>query len=111
MKIKVKTICSVIAVVAWCVLVYQRSALGMSGKCDTGTPCDPVTLILISLAGLYISLELLIAPEFAALYILSKTLSRGRTSPREARGGGFLGAIMWLLILCWGISQLFGPHP
>ncbi len=111
MKIKVKTYCSAIAVAVWCILVYQRSALGMSGKCDSGTLCDPVTLILISLVGLYIFLELLIAPESAALYILGKTLSRGRTSPGDARAAGVFGTIMMFLILYWSVTQLFGPHP
>ena len=111
MKLSVKTTFSFAAFVGWCVLVYQRSALGMFGKCDTGTLCDPVTLIAISLVGLYISLELLIAPESAALYIISKTLSRGCSSPGEARAGGVLGALVWLPILFWGATQLFRLTP
>ena len=111
MKIKIKTIFSAMAVVAWFILVYERSALGMSSECDTGTPCDLVTSILISLVGLYISLELLLTPESTALYFLSKTLSRGRTSPGEGRIGGLFGVIFWSLILYWSASQLLGPHP
>lgn len=110
MKIKFKTICSVIAVAAWLMLIYQRSAVFSSGDCHPGAPCDLVTSISISLVGLYISLELLIAPESAAIYLLSKTLSRGRSSPEEGRMLGLLGVIAWSLVLVWSVSQLFGPH-
>ena len=111
MKIKVKTICSVIAVIAWLILIYQRSALGMSGKCDSGTLCDLATSISISLVGLYISLELLIAPESAAIYLLSKTLSRGRSSPEGGWVLGLLGMIAWSLVLYGSVTELLGPHP
>ena len=111
MKIKVKTICSVIAVIAWLILIYQRSALVSSGNCDAGAPCDLATSISISLVGLYISLELLIAPKFAAIYLLSNTLSRGRSSPEGGRILGLLGVITWSIVLYGSVSQLFGTHP
>jgi hypothetical protein len=107
MKIKVKTICSVITVVAWCALVYQRSALFSSGNCDAGAPCDLATSISLSLVGLYISLELLIAPKSAAIYLLSKTLSRDRSSPEGGRILGLLGVIAWSIVLYGSVSQLF----
>lgn len=111
MMVKVKMACSAIAVVAWCILIYQRSALISSGECDSGTLCDLEATIFISLVGLYISLELLIAPESTALYLLSKTLSRGRSSPGEGRIGGLLGVIFWSLILYGSVLPLFGTHP
>jgi len=82
----------------------------MSGECDTGTLCHLVIPVFIGLVGLYISLELLIAPESAALYTLRKTLSRGRTSPEEGRVAGVFGTILMLLILYWSVTQLFGFH-
>jgi hypothetical protein len=106
MKPSVKTIISVAALVGWVLLVHQRSALFSSGSCDAGASCDLVTSISISLVGLYISLELLIAPQSAALYLLSKTLSRGRASPEGGRVLGLLGMIAWSLVLFWSVSQL-----
>ncbi len=110
MKIKMKTGCSAIAVVTWCVLVFRRGGLISSGKCEMGTPCDLALLIVMSLVGLYIFLELLVAPESAALYILSKAIRRGRSSSDGARAAGVFGAICMLVILCWSVLQLFGPN-
>lgn len=113
MKIKVKTVCSAFAFIAWCGLLMRWNTLIKSGECSPMTECDLGWVIVASLVGLYLGLELLVAPESAALYLLTNLVFRGRfkLSPVEARLGGVIFLIATLFILYSAVAQLVGFRP
>jgi hypothetical protein len=111
MKTRIKTACSIIALVGWFVLAYQRSSLISSGQCELDSLCDHVSSLKMSLVGFYICLELLIAPESAAFYLLGNAIRRDSMSPAWARLMGAVGTIFMLYFLYLSIRGLFRLTP
>ncbi len=107
MKVKFRTVCSAVMGIAWLLLVLKRGDLIYSGECSPNSTCDLMLVLAISLVGLYVTLELIVSPESAALFILNKAIRR-RASPSVARAVGVFGTIMMLFALYWSVTQLLG---
>ncbi len=67
-------------------------------------------VLAISVIGLYVTLELIISPESAALFVLNKTV-RASSSTSVARAVGIFGIMMMLFALYWSVTQLLGFSP
>ncbi len=110
MKLRIKVICSALATMTWFILAFYRSMSISSGEFEIDSVQVSLLGLALGLVGLYIGVELLIAPESAALYILYNTaLPRWfHLSSSSARIAGILAIGGALLMGYSSLVHLFG---
>jgi hypothetical protein len=113
MKRKVQTICSAIAFIAFIALAFDRSALGSSSDCTVDLKCLKAEVVgaMGWIAGLYLAIELVIAPETSILFIIRNGLPGGKLSSEWYRASGIVGIIIMLTMMYITVTQIVGPNP
>ena len=111
MKSKIKATCSAITLIAFGLIVLYRNSLLLTDECNLSTTCMYQVELLLSLIGLCLGLELLIAPKSAALYILYKSVLPKQISPFSARLVGLMWTIMMLIVGYSRVQRLLGFYP
>ena len=113
MKLKARMIGSATALIAFVALMLYRSALINSSECQVDPKCVKAELIglLGWIAGLYLAIELVIAPESAILVILRNALPGGKLSPSWYRVSGVFGTGVMLVMIYVTLMQILGSTP
>jgi hypothetical protein len=113
MKKKVQAICSTVALIAFVALGLSRSAFINSSECKVTPVCYKAEYawLLGLMAGLYLAVELLIAPKSSILFIIRDALPGGKLSTEWYRASGLFGIIVMLLMIYIAIMQIAGSSP
>jgi hypothetical protein len=113
MKKSVKTICSAIAFIAFIALMLYRSALISSSECAVDPKCLKAEIVGVMgwIAGLYLAIELVIAPETSILVIIQNGLPGGKLSSESYRASGVVGIFIMLTMLYTTVTQIIGGKP
>ena len=113
MKKKVQIICSAIAFIAFIALMLYRSALINSSECAVDPKCLKAEIVGVMgwMAGLYLAIELVIAPETSILFIIQNGLPGGKLSSEWYRASGVVGIFIMLTMLYITFTQILGSTP
>ena len=113
MKKKVQTICSAIAFITFIALMLYSSALISSSECRINPECLKAEVVELVgwTAGLYLAIELVIAPESSILAVIRNGLPGGKPSSDWDRASGIVGTIIMLIMMYITVTQIFGGKP